>query len=299
MLLKYVLGKDYDKIVETLSETEIKNTVFGLKEKGICGPQTIHDVLDYLYCHKKAFGEIISTSTVAERLVENMDKNIGYFKFMNRFCAGEYSEKDRQVKMNIRRTVGSIARPKRKMKYNSVLRHEIDHCATALPAEEKGKTLGCGVANSQVVGYLMDKYQSEDEDTLSVIVDGICALNEGITVYKQNKFDKVKGDADNTHGQLYGMFLGVATHISNVIEEENMISDQFNGDYNSMRIKYERATGVDLDKIVYNLGKINSGHNKQAINGVEMANKDEKVEMAKNLLGKLNKIESRCLERGE
>lgn len=54
MLLKYVLGKDYDKIVETLSETEIKNTVFGLKEKGICGPQTIHDILDYLYCHKKA-----------------------------------------------------------------------------------------------------------------------------------------------------------------------------------------------------------------------------------------------------
>lgn len=256
ILLKFILGKDYKNIVKTLTEEEICCIVDGFAKKNMRSPQTIRDVLEYLYCHKKAFGDIIETMDVAENIVRNMKKNIDYFAFLNRFHVGEFSLKEGQVKMNFLNTISSLFERKRKMERASVLRHEIDHCATSKTNPKTGRKEGCGIDINSMQYYVFKSFGKFDERTKVLLEDGLHCLDEGITVFKQNKYDIIKNGYGMKHSQFYQIYLGVAEHLARMIGEENMIKLQYEGNYKVMREIYGEKTGLDLNKLVYFLGII-------------------------------------------
>ena len=69
-------------------------------------------------------------------------------------------------------------------------------------------------------------------------------LNEGITVYKQAKYDEVIGKKFKT---AYKSEKQVAELLAQTIGEDKMIELHFNNDYEGMKELFNRETGKDLN----------------------------------------------------
>lgn len=78
-------------------------------------------------------------------------------------------------------------------------------------------------------------------------------LNEGITVYKQEMYDKFLGN--NTYTGGYRIERDVAKFIADVIGKEQLVSMHFNNDYGAIRTAFNEKTGKELNELVNELNK--------------------------------------------
>lgn len=72
-------------------------------------------------------------------------------------------------------------------------------------------------------------------------------LNEGITAYKQEMYDKFLGRKIKVS---YNMEKDVAEFIANIIGRDELINLHFNNDYEGIRGKFKEKTGNELNELV-------------------------------------------------
>lgn len=299
MKLSTILGKDYEKIVGTLTEEEILCVVDGLKKKNVRNPLTIRFVLDYLYSHKKVYGEVIDTMEVAEKIVKNLDKDISLFSVMKRTHGGEYSQVEGQVRMSFVYTLKSITRRKKKCNLGSVLRHEIDHCVTTDPELRKGKMVCSGIVRESCFDEIIRTFDRRTKNASKWVSSGLYALDEGITVFKQGRYDEVHGVEKPGRSDFYEIYFQVAQHLAKMIGEKNMIQLHFWGDFGKMREDYFDRTGLDLGRIVYFLGEVRCGNIADPQNEDRLMKMIDALEKGKIILKNIKEIENDCAKKDE
>ena len=92
------------------------------------------------------------------------------------------------------------------------------------------------------------------QDFRQVLVNGIDLkkLNEGITAYKQERYDRFLGNKPYTN---YKIEKKAAKFIGSVIGEEKLISMHSNNDYEGIRTAFKEKTGEELNDLVDELNK--------------------------------------------
>lgn len=271
--MQKLLGKDYENVITTLPQEEIKFVVNGLKAKGI-NNETCAEVLKYLTYNKLAFGDILDSSAVAKRIVLHLNSSIGSLNFLETMfgtVGGWASESGRillsgRYKRGVKLCVNKRKKRAKQNALNSCIYHELDHCATTnkqnMPSQsrlnnwfrrndedpkEQQKTInflqsmdsGIACARSLV-----------DSDLPIEYMGSFIMLNEGITVYKQHKYDKLAFGKESPVSKDYEFYKAIAGHIANCISEEKLIQFQSQGNYKKIREEYQLATGRDLNKII-------------------------------------------------
>lgn len=259
MKLSTILGKNYENIVNTLTEEEIFCVVDGLKKKNVKNPLTIRFALDYLYSHKKVYGDIIDTMEVAENIVRNLNKDIVFS--VGLFYMGKYSPKEGQIELSFLTTVKSFLPRKRKCNILSVLRHEFDHCATDKRNNGKAEN-GFGINFRNCGDDAHKMLNGVDGEILEKLFPerGLVCLDEGITVFKERRFDEANGSKPNRQSNYYEIFLGVAEHIANVIGEKKMVKFHYDGDFRGMCEEYSNKIGMNLAVVLGHIGYCCSGY---------------------------------------
>ena len=162
-----------------------------------------------------------------------------------------------------------------KQKHNSSIMHEIDHCATteylqiSKPEYEQyiqSYIKRNHIKNPQDISNIrnsLNQMYNEHEGILEIsgiqdfrqlLQNGIDLkkLNEGITAYKQELYDKFLGNKPNT---AYIAEKEVARFIGKVIGRENLINMHFNNDYEGIKTLFDERTGKDLNELVNLLDK--------------------------------------------
>lgn len=265
-----LLGNDFELVVSILSKDVRALAIQGLKNKNI-NNQTCAEVLRYLTYNSQAFGQILDTREVTQRIVSNLNHSIGFLKASQarHGVVGGWAPESGSILLSKRFSreelfaIGKKAKAKKRCAYKSCIYHELDHCATAnkdnMPSKEQYE--------KWYEKYIKDQsYYEEVDDVLHKMCTGIANcrsliqsdlnieflsalnyLNEGITVYKQRKYDKIAfGKEVPLYGD-YAFYADMATHLANVIGEEKMLVYQNQGNYGAMRKEYSGKTAKDLN----------------------------------------------------
>lgn len=267
MKISDILDDIPQNTISALTQEEVSFLLNGLKSKGI-GNKTCMVALDFLACNKIAFGKFLDTKEVATRLISHLDQDIKFMTFFDpnkTYFSGQYEAKTKCVlvsKYCVKNSEKSGIRAK-KRSLRSLFLHEFDHCSCMnekdLPSEEimqayfdkypetKPKKLKSLLHFSKKYGCGISVPKSYIESGINA-QKSLDMLDEGITVYKQKKYDKIWGFKTEVDGE-YEFFYQVADHIAKIIGEEKMVWCHFYGEYNEMRKAYMRRTGVDLNHL--------------------------------------------------
>lgn len=316
MKISELLNNKPHGTIAVLSQEEIDIVLNGLKSKGI-EKATCLVALDYLACNKIAFGNILNTKEVAQRIAQNLDKDI---KFMSVFSKYKYgfeaifssATKSVEVSPRLNTILSNRGRLAKKCYVRSILLHEFDHCSSC----HKQTMPGNEILNAYYKKFPSTKPQkikSLIEPTLKyscgffnprTYVEGglfagidLTPLEEGVTVYKQKKYDKICG-YKNKLADDYEFYFQVVNHIAKMVGEETLIKNHFYGNYKAVREAYMKKTKTDLNAIVNGLSTYEGlGDYKEE--------KQETKKLIMDLIGKieiLNAIQTKaksCENKGE
>lgn len=256
-----------------------------LYKKGI-DIKTQDYITDYIYMNQKLFGNILNTNKIVDRILNNLESSIKTFNteknlslqqklLLNKRFAGLYDADDKKILINPRRHIKSYVIEEEKKREKSTIMHEIDHAATTtgfeISEKEKDRYISEALKKhpvkdskkeERIVNELNNRYEKNDGkvyvsgifDPRYFIDNGINlrALNEGITAYKQELYDKFNGIKSKTG---YKNEKKLAKHIADVIGKEELIARQFDGDYEGIRQTFNEKTGQDLNYFVKELNK--------------------------------------------
>lgn len=269
-----LLGADAKQILQTLTD-DIQYAVDSLQAKSI-NNKTIAEVLRYLAYNKLAFGNTLDTRMLVDKFSENLSSSIrtiplkkerpGVFAYYNT-NSGVVSVSKR-LKIEQMLTLNNFNRRVKKCRARSILMHELDHCATTtkevMPAEDAiadwaykfSKNINIDELKEEIKNGAIKKcgiatLKNQVEQGFKTQL-GLDALNEGIAVYKQHKYDAVADGAfvPKKKGTTYDFYESIAKHIVNIISEKELIRNHQVGNYAKIRELYEKETGCDLNTIV-------------------------------------------------
>lgn len=284
---------------KSLDEDLINYVEKKLSEKGI-NLETQDEVIKYLWANKKLFGHVIDTKELADRIIGNLDKSIVYFGtdttnlpilyksklniitsiLSMAIVGGYYQPYDKEVYLNP--LIQSKLTKNGQMNRESILMHEIDHCATTSYIdldEQQTKNLLLYKTKKGLFGKIIckfkpimqmkkDKWSNMTNNRLAILgfenplLDmkyniPFWRLDEGITVLKQKKFSEVLGiEFNKLSSSSYQVEPVVAEFIANKVGLDNLIKFRHNNDYEGLRKAFFDATGKDLNDLVSDLNKI-------------------------------------------
>ena len=251
-----------------------------LSEKGI-DEETQSYVLKYVDTNQQLFGNALDIDKVVERLLNNLNYSIENFDIKKNplkalvfphTSLGAWSPYKNKIEMNpILKMAGKFSKSMRQ-KYDSTIMHELDHCATTeyIDMSEEDKkyfTERIPIKNQKLKNIFKNIINKKIEERKGqIVLSGIAGvrnieharnngvstaklalLNEGITAYKEEKYNRFLGIEERTS---YDVEKTVASFIGKVIGEDELIRLHSNNDYQSMRVAFQKETGRDLNEIV-------------------------------------------------
>ena len=251
-----------------------------LSEKGI-DTETQNYVIKYVSMNQKLFGSYLDIDKVISRILTNLnysitsvDKSKNPLSELIRIAKtrGSWSAYDNKIIINPIYKILSKISLNQKTRLDSTIFHEIDHCATTeyvkIDTHDKNQYIQKYLKHHNIkhtnkfiqhinriyekvngmlaVSGISDMRQEINNDI------GLRNLNEGITAYKQEMYDKFLGNKPHTS---YGTQKKVAKFIGSVIGEENLIRMHFNNDYEGIRKDFNEKTGGELNDLVERMNK--------------------------------------------
>ena len=250
-----------------------------LHEKGI-NIETQDYIIKYVYMNKKLFGKHLNIDKLVSRILNNLNNNITSFDITNHplkelkrifTTKGRWDPYKNKITTNPLNKLTGMLFKREKQIYNSTVMHEIDHCATTEYLHISKPEYEQYIQNyikrnpqdlSNIINTLNRMYNKQKgileisgiKDFRQLLQNGINLqkLNEGITAYKQELYDKFLGNKPNT---AYISEKEVARFIGKVIGKENLINMHFNNDYEGIRTSFNEKTGKDLNELVELLNK--------------------------------------------
>ena len=254
-----------------------------LHEKNI-NTETQDYIIKYVYMNQKLFGKHLNIDKLVSRILNNLNHNITSFDIDNTplnklkriiTTRGRWDPYQNKITINPVNKLKGMLFKREKQKHNSSIMHEIDHCATTeylqiSKPEYEQYIQSCIKRNhienpqdiSKIKNLLNQIYNEHKgifeivgiQDFRQLLQSGINLkkLNEGITAYKQELYDKFLGNKPNT---AYIAEKEVARFIGKVIGRENLINMHFNNDYEGIKTLFDERTGKDLNELVNLLDK--------------------------------------------
>lgn len=254
-----------------------------LYEKNI-NTETQDYIIKYVYMNQKLFGKHLNIDKLVSRILNNLNHNITSFDINNTplnelkriiTTRGRWDPYQNKITTNPINKLKGMLFKREKQKHNSSIMHEIDHCATTeylqiSKPEYEQYIQSCIKKNhienpqdiSKIKNLLNQIYNEHKgifeivgiQDFRQLLQSGINLkkLNEGITAYKQELYDKFLGNKPNT---AYIAEKEVARFIGKVIGKENLINMHFNNDYEGIKTLFDERTGKDLNELVNLLDK--------------------------------------------
>ena len=241
-------------------------------------------VIKYIYMNQKLFGDILNVDKVIERILNNLNDNIIILDTKSNplqeiarisTSSGCWAQYDKKVMINPINKISSIISKREREKNDSTVMHEIDHCATTtyinISERQKEEYTQKYLERNKIKNYIIENiirnkisrmYEKNDrklaisgiQDCRQVVQKGIdlTKLNEGITAYKQEMYDKFLETKPHT---AYVIEKKVAKFIGDVIGKEELIKMHFDNDYEKIRDTFKEKTGRDLNELVEKLNK--------------------------------------------
>ena len=239
-------------------------------------PRLHHKICIY---KQKLFGKHLNIDKLVSRILNNLNHNITSFDIDNTplnklkriiTTRGRWDPYQNKITTNPINKLKGMLFKREKQKHNSSIMHEIDHCATteylqiSKPEYEQyiqSYIKRNHIKNPQDISNIrnsLNQMYNEHEGILEIsgiqdfrqlLQNGIDLkkLNEGITAYKQELYDKFLGNKPNT---AYIAEKEVARFIGKVIGRENLINMHFNNDYEGIKTSFNERTGKDLNELV-------------------------------------------------
>lgn len=259
---------DYTELIQKLSE------------KGI-NDETQDYVIKYISMNQKLFGNYLDIDKVVSIILINLnysitsvDKSRNPLSELIRIAImqGAWYPYGNKILINPINKVLSKISSHQKTRLDSIIFHEIDHCATTeyvhIDNHDKSQYIQKylkqhNIRNTNVFIQLINRIYEKVNGMLAVsgILDkrqeinngiNLIVLNEGITAYKQEMYDKFLGNKFHTP---YETQKNVAKFIGSVIGEENLISMHFNNDYDGIRKAFNEKTRQDLNDLIEKMNK--------------------------------------------
>lgn len=249
-----------------------------LHEKNI-NTKTQDYIIKYVYMNQKLFGNHLNINKLVSRILNNLNHNITSFDIDNTplnelkriiTTRGRWDPYQNKITTNPINKLKGMLFKREKQKHNSSIMHEIDHCATteylqiSKPEYEQYIQSYIKINHienpqdvSKIRNLLIQIYNEHKgifeivgiQDFRQLLQNGINLkkLNEGITAYKQELYDKFLGNKSCT---AYIAEKEVARFIGKVIGKENLINMHFNNDYEGIKTSFNERTGKDLNELV-------------------------------------------------
>ena len=200
-----------------------------LHEKKI-NTETQDYIIKYVYMNQKLFGKHLNIDKLVSRILNNLNHNITSFDIDNTplnklkriiTTRGRWDPYQNKITINPVNKLKGMLFKREKQKHNSSIMHEIDHCATTeylqiSKPEYEQYIQSCIKRNhienpqdiSKIKNLLNQIYNEHKgifeivgiQDFRQLLQSGINLkkLNEGITAYKQELYDKFLGNKPNT-----------------------------------------------------------------------------------------------------
>ena len=251
-----------------------------LYEKGI-NTETQDYIIEYVYINQKLFGEILNIDKVTDRILNNLNYSIESIDTKSNPLLeipkvvdtirhlGKWKWYEHKIRISPIIKIGSLVSKRLKEEKDSIIRHEIDHCATTeyIDIGEKEKYIKRlesylernNIKNpkekNRVINYINKMYAiTNGKKAISGIDENshLIKLNEGITAYKQEIYDKFLGNKPMNN---YSVEKKVAKFIVEKIGKEELISMHFNNDYEGIKTAFKEKTGNDLNELVEKLNE--------------------------------------------
>ena len=201
----------------------------------------------YMEMNSQLFSGAVDVDTLIDNVSTNLSGGIKYDNF-NPMLRGEYQYNKGKISINpLFRFISGKDRER------STVFHELDHCAVT-------KSVQYGEGEMNPMEQMLEKYKKVPiirrfipglvklydkkvgQKFMSGIQNGIqnVALNEGITAYKQQKYEQYLGIDNNKSG--YKRERDYARKIAEIIGEDNMIRCHANNSFEEMAEIFDRET---------------------------------------------------------
>ena len=254
-----------------------------LYEKNI-DTETQDYIIKYVYMNQKLFGKHLNIDKLVSRILNNLNHNITSFDIDNTplnklkriiTTRGRWDPYQNKITINPVNKLKGMLFKREKQKHNSSIMHEIDHCATTeylqISKPEYEQYIQSCIKRNHIenpqdiskIKNLLNQIYNEHKGIFEIVgiqdfrqllqsSINLKKLNEGITAYKQELYDKFLGNKPNT---AYIAEKEVARFIGKVIGKENLINMHFNNDYEGIKTLFDERTGKDLNELVNLLDK--------------------------------------------
>ena len=254
-----------------------------LHEKNI-NTETQDYIIKYVYMNQKLFGKHLNIDKLVSRILNNLNHNITSFDIDNTplnklkriiTTRGRWDPYQNKITINPVNKLKGMLFKREKQKHNSSIMHEIDHCATTeylqISKPEYEQYIQSCIKRNHIenpqdiskIKNLLNQIYNEHKGIFEIVgiqdfrqllqsSINLKKLNEGITAYKQELYDKFLGNKPNT---AYIAEKEVARFIGKVIGRENLINMHFNNDYEGIKTLFDERTGKDLNELVNLLDK--------------------------------------------
>lgn len=262
-----------------LSEETEKYIRETLNAKGI-NKETQNYVIKYVYLNQQLFGNFIDINQITENIVSNLEYSISMADIKTTMLLryGNWDPYKKRISIDLLLKLGSKLSNNFKDRLDSIIMHELDHCATtkyfAINEEQEAKYIKSFIDRNQitnpkkqikiknVIHNLFKEHKgiipvSGIRDFRQLMLNDINLdkLNEGITAYKQELYDKFLGKKTTTS---YIIGKDVAAFIADIIGEEKLIIMHSNNDYNGIKEAFREKTDTDLNILVQKLNEMSN-----------------------------------------
>lgn len=292
---KYAIIEEIE-VIKMLSDKQLEDIEKELHKKGF-DTRTKEYIIEYIKLNENLFGEFININSLINRVVKNLNHNISVIKPKGMSVSevlgiftkkGNWNPYENRISISPGSQVLSLISKHQKVRMNSTIRHELDHCATTdyVKVEENEQEmyiqdffeLNNIVDDKEKVNFrtFVNNLYKKYNNVLAVcgIKDNrqelrndiyLSKLNEGITAYKQELYDNYLGNKTSSN---YKAEKNVAKFIAETIGKEKLINMHFNHDYESIRKNFNSKTGTDLNDLVGTLNNNKSWINKYWITSI-------------------------------
>lgn len=235
--------------------------------------ETQEYIKQYISLNESLFVNFLDVDDVTKKLLENLNKSISMIPTKPSELirgSGTWKGGKHYIYINPINKILSIFFKSEKYKLNSIIMHELDHCATSeyisISEQEKNNIIETIINKNKikrkdkVKNYINNKYKkNKGLLPISGISDirqsihnnvNLTPLNEGITAWKQEMYEKQLGIRPY---RVYSFEKEVSKFISDMIGKENLIKMHFNHDYEGIRQLFKENTGTELNCLVEKL----------------------------------------------
>ena len=267
---------------------------------------TQDEIVFYIYLNQKLFHGTIKIDQLIDRIVSNLDRSIkcidnkenqtlkdyllqGAKRFI--IAKGEYYPYSKKIMIDQLFRIKSLFPSKSKQTMSSVIRHELEHCATT-------SYISVGMAFKERL-FKHKKFNSflHLSDSLETNTIAICGINderylitedldltileEGITSYIESLYNKMLGQKVILYSYIESRYF--AKFLAETIGLDNLALLRFNHDYESIKKMFAKETGKDLSEVVRILNEQNPFNIiklRRFINGIKKRNNRESLRLA-------------------